>query len=163
MTQHQIPSELLLGSHAPLPRTAPSEGRPSWRMRLTAKVFADRYDRQLEACAPVPPATALAVHVARITSARERGQLARSLRTLLHDAKEPSPGGIAIRVPVQRDAVTTVEDLIDQITLRLHAPAPVRARGMARLRMLLSDGVGPVYRTGRGSLAAALRGVLAAL
>jgi len=39
----------------------------------------------------------------------------------------------------------------------------VRARGMARLRMLLSDGTGPLYRAGRGSLAAELRGVLAAL
>jgi len=40
---------------------------------------------------------------------------------------------------------------------------PVRARGMARLRILLSDGRGPLYRTGRGTLGAALRGVLAAL
>ena len=163
MTQHQIPSELLLGFHAPLFRTAPSEGTPSWRARVAATVFAERYDRQLEACAAVQPASALAVHVARITSAPEREQLARSLRTLLHDAREPSPAGIPTRVPVQRDAVTAVEDLIDQITLRLHAPLPVRARGMARLRLLLGDGVGPVYRSGRGSLAAALRGVLAAL
>ena len=34
---------------------------------------------------------------------------------------------------------------------------------MARLRMLLSDGRGPLYRAGAGSLTAALRGVLAAL
>jgi len=47
--------------------------------------------------------------------------------------------------------------------VRLHAPVPVRARGIARLRMLLSDGTGPLYRPGRGSLGAALLGVLAAL
>ena len=41
--------------------------------------------------------------------------------------------------------------------------APVRARGIARLRMLLSDSDGPLYRPGRGSLAAALRGGQAAL
>jgi hypothetical protein len=34
---------------------------------------------------------------------------------------------------------------------------------MARLRLLLADGAGPLYRAGRGSLAAELRGVLAAL
>jgi hypothetical protein len=34
---------------------------------------------------------------------------------------------------------------------------------MARLRILLSDGSGPLYRTGQGTLTAALRGVLAAL
>ncbi len=54
-------------------------------------------------------------------------------------------------------------EVIDDITLLLHSPRPVRARGMARLRMLLSDGRGPMYRNGRGSLAAELRGVLAAL
>jgi hypothetical protein len=47
--------------------------------------------------------------------------------------------------------------------LLLHSPRPVRARGVARLRLLLSDGTGPLYRSGRGSLAAELRGVLAAL
>jgi hypothetical protein len=163
MTQRQIPSALVLGTHAPLPHNPPAERSPSWRARLAAKVFAERYDRQLEACAPVRPASALAVHVARITASREREQLARSLRTVLQEACEPRLGGLATRVPVRRAAVTAAEDLIDQVTLRLHAPAPVRARGMARLRMLLSDGVGPVYRSGRGSLAAELRGVLAAL
>jgi hypothetical protein len=34
---------------------------------------------------------------------------------------------------------------------------------MVRLQMLLSDSRGPLYRSGRGSLAAELRGVLAAL
>jgi hypothetical protein len=34
---------------------------------------------------------------------------------------------------------------------------------MARLRLLLSDGAGPIYRPGSGSLIAELRGVLAAL
>jgi len=34
---------------------------------------------------------------------------------------------------------------------------------MVRLRMLLSDSRGPLYRSGGGSLAAELRGVLAAL
>ncbi|CAN5547597.1 hypothetical protein BH09ACT7_BH09ACT7_10050 [soil metagenome] len=163
MTQHQIPSALVLGTHVPLTRSAQAECSPSWRARLAATVFAERLDRQLEACVPVRPGTALAVHVARISTSQEREQLARSLRTVLQDARAPRVGGIATRVPVQRTAVIAVEDLIDQVTLRLHAPLPVRARGMARLRLLLSDGVGPVYRTGRGSLAAELRGVLAAL
>jgi hypothetical protein len=36
-------------------------------------------------------------------------------------------------------------------------------RGMARLRILLADGRGPLYRSGAGSLNAALKGALAAL
>jgi hypothetical protein len=34
---------------------------------------------------------------------------------------------------------------------------------MARLRILLSDGRSPVYRSGHGTFAAAMRGVLAAM
>jgi len=39
----------------------------------------------------------------------------------------------------------------------------VHPRGMARLRMLLTDGTGPLYDGGSGSLAAELRAVAAAL
>jgi hypothetical protein len=59
--------------------------------------------------------------------------------------------------------VLAAEHVIDDVTLLLHSPHPVRARGMARLRLLLSDGAGPLYNPGSGSLVAALRGVLAAL
>ena len=59
--------------------------------------------------------------------------------------------------------ITAAEDVIDQITLRLHSPRPVNARGMARLRLLLSDGDGPVYRFGRGDLEGRLGAALAAL
>ena len=54
-------------------------------------------------------------------------------------------------------------DLIDTVTLRLHSPRPVDARGMARLRLLLSDGTGPLYVAGRGDLIGSLRAALAAL
>ena len=49
------------------------------------------------------------------------------------------------------------------MTLRLQSPRPVSARGMARLRLLLSDGVGPLYQFGRGDLAGRLGAALAAL
>ena len=42
--------------------------------------------------------------------------------------------------------------MIDAITLRLHSPRSVSARGMARLRVVLADGCGPMYRDGRGDL-----------
>ena len=67
------------------------------------------------------------------------------------------------RVPMHRANIASAEALIDEVTLRLHAPHPVSARGMARLRQLLSDGTGPLYRHGRGDLAGRLGAVLAAL
>ena len=46
---------------------------------------------------------------------------------------------------------------------RLTGPRPVSARGVARLRLLLSDGAGPMYWPGGGDLGAELRAVLAQL
>jgi hypothetical protein len=59
--------------------------------------------------------------------------------------------------------IVAAEDLIDAITLRLHSPRPVSPRGMARLRVVLSDGSGPMYRFGRGDLNGRLGAALAAL
>jgi len=53
--------------------------------------------------------------------------------------------------------------VIAAITLRLHSPRPVSARGMARLRAILSDGCGHMYRYGRGDLRGRLGAALAAL
>jgi hypothetical protein len=59
--------------------------------------------------------------------------------------------------------VAAAEDLIDTITLRLHSPRPVSARGMARLRVVMSDGCGPLYERGLGDLSGRLGAALAAL
>jgi hypothetical protein len=64
---------------------------------------------------------------------------------------------------VHSEAVHHASGVIDEVCDRLVDPFPVRVRGMARLRILMSDGLGPLYRSGRGTLTAALHGVLAAL
>jgi len=53
--------------------------------------------------------------------------------------------------------------LNDQVASRLLAPRPVSAHGVARLRLLLSEGTGPMYWSGGGDLGAELRTVLAHL
>jgi hypothetical protein len=67
------------------------------------------------------------------------------------------------RVGLHTTNIEAAEDVIDAITLRLHSPRPVSARGMARLRVTLSDGCGPMYRYGRGDLRGRLGAALAAL
>jgi hypothetical protein len=143
----------------------PSASDPSWpslATRWRARFLAARLDRDLEAGILPEPGSALALHMARVTSVEERQALARSLR---HAVSDPCDTGrvVPMRVPFHAQRVAACQDVIDDITLLLHSPRPVRARGMARLRTLLSDGRGPLYRNGRGSLAAELRGVLAAL
>ncbi len=67
------------------------------------------------------------------------------------------------RIELNVPNITAAEDRIDQVTLRLHSPRPVTVRGMARLRLLLADGAGPMYRYGRGDLEGRLGAALAAL
>jgi hypothetical protein len=67
------------------------------------------------------------------------------------------------RIPVHPRNIAAAEELIDTITLRLHSPRPVNARGMARLRRVLSDGGGPLYWYGEGDLGGRLGAALAAL
>jgi hypothetical protein len=83
------------------------------------------------------------------------------LRLAVHDADFGSH--FNARVPVRSAAVHHCAEVIDAVCDRLADPFPVRARGMARLRILLSDGRGPLYWPGRGTLNATLRGVLATL
>jgi hypothetical protein len=139
-----------------------SHVRPSWLERLRARLFATRYDRQVDEGLTPLPGTALAVHHARLTAPEERADLSHALRVVLSDA-EGTWNGMNPRIPVRISAVRQVAEVVDAVVQRLDEPLPVRARGMARLRILLADGRGPLYRSGTGSLNAAMRGVLAAL
>jgi hypothetical protein len=136
--------------------------RASLAAHLVARLLAGKFDRMLAVGVPAPEGSALAVHQARVTSAKEREGIARALRQSVLDAKS---GGtpISARIPVHADNVAEAEDVIDAITLRLHSPRPVSARGMARLRQVLSDGCGPLYEDGRGDLKGRLGAALAEL
>jgi hypothetical protein len=159
MQNNKISPEILSAGDA-IRRDAAA--RASLAARLTARLRAGRFDRMLAVGVPAPQGSALAVHQARLTSAAEREAIARSLRQSVLDART---GGMPMssRVPVHEDNITEAEDLIDAITLRLHSPRPVSARGMARLRQVLSDGRGPLYEFGRGDLKGRLGAALAEL
>jgi hypothetical protein len=120
--------------------------------RVIAELFATRFDKQLVAGVAPEPGSVLAAHVARLASAGERRELAEALHQIVCETH-----------PVDRSAVAAEVGLIDQVVLRLLGPRPASARGVARLRLLLSDGAGPMYWSGGGDLGAELRVVLAAL
>lgn len=132
--------------------------------RMWARLFAARYDQQIENGVAIAAGTPLAAHYSRLASRREREDMAEALTHLLQDAgRMPHEGRATMRVPIRADAVRQSAEVVEDVLGRLAGPLPVRARGMARLRILLSDGRGPVYRAGHGTLAAAMRGVLAAM
>lgn len=130
--------------------------------RLAARLAPWRYDHQLLAGATLEPGSTLAVHVARLTSNTQRRQIASTLRLVLRELHR-DPTLYSSRIPLEDDTVASAVTLIDEIRERLEDPRPVRAHGVARLRVLLSDGAGPFYRQGRGDLSVALRAILADL
>lgn len=141
---------------------APGRTRPTMRARAVARLRAHRFDELLAVGETGPVGSALAAHEVRLTSRREREAIARTLRRSLRDARtHVSP--LSSRIPLHLSNIRAAEDIIDAITLRLHSPRPVSARGMARLRRLLSDGCGPLYRFGRGDLRGRLGAALAEL
>lgn len=136
--------------------------RPSLAARVTARLRPYHLDRQLAVGVPAPAGSALAVHQGRLASVAEREAVARTLRQAVHDA-DAGASPLSSRIPVHPTNIAAAKDLIDTITLRLHSPRPVNARGMARLRLVLSDGCGPMYRFGQGDLSGRLGAALAEL
>ena len=130
--------------------------------RVAEVVFARRFDRELVAGVAPEPGSALALHIARLTSAHEREELARALGRKIRDAYTARVVPSAA-VPVNRAGIVAAETRIDEVVTRLRAPRPVSAHGVARPRVLLADGGGPFYQGGRGNLIAELGAVLAAL
>lgn len=149
--------------HAPPPVTdAPSAIRPSIRARVEARLRTTRLDAALAVGAPTPPGSAIAVRADRLVSRSERDATARTLRRAVRDAAS-DVRQITSRIPLHRRNITECRELMEIIAQRLKTPAPVSARGMARLSRVIGDGCGPMYAMGRGDLAGRLGAALEAL
>lgn len=129
--------------------------------RVRARLGAHKLDREVVSGVVPMPGSPLETHVARLTSVREREGIARAFRQVVDSVNTNSRA--LLRIPMLSHQINECRDVIDDITMRLHSPRPVQAEGMARLRILLSDGTGPLYCDGGTSLNAELRDALAAL
>ncbi len=127
------------------------------RHRLLARCTAARLDREL--AAGTSPETS-PVHAARaieLTSMRLRRDLAASVHRILAAAGEPAAvilapaaDGRPPRLPLCRARIRQSTALLAQLAVRLAAPGPVPARGVAIASQLLADGTGPLYRQACG-------------
>ncbi len=132
---------------------APSAGvGVRWRAlrlaKVTALLSAPRLDRQLASGVPSWRSSRLAARAVRLTSARQRAGLARSLEQLAEHAEQPANA----RTPAISPCREQVRDALPEImaiTARLRSAQPVDARGIAILRALLADGAGPCYQHSR--------------
>ncbi len=134
----------------------------SLRPRLLARLRAGRYDRMLAVGAAARPGGALAAHARRVTSTPEREALVRTLSQMLREARGPAPV-VPVRARLDRAAIAAAAAPMEKVIARLQATGPVSARGMARLRRILADPDGPLFRHGRGDLGGRFGAALAAL
>jgi hypothetical protein len=134
---------------------------PSWPTRLLARLHSRALDRALITGADPAEAPQLAAHAARLTTQPSRSRVARALERLARAASEPARlWGI---LPSRRAIAENAEELRALAAL-LRGPSPVYAQGVAMLRVLVSDGTGPVYTDNDGgALAAQLFGARRAI
>ncbi|HME05381.1 MAG TPA: hypothetical protein VKG38_20320 [Solirubrobacteraceae bacterium] len=131
-------------------RVAPRTLGPGRVARLVARLRAGSLDRKLIAGADPASSPQLAARAARLTAPRTRALIAEGLDGLLQAAHGPKQRWSAVG---RRDALLANAEEISDLAALLHGDVPLRARGIAMLSELLSDGAGPAYHGGREELA----------
>jgi hypothetical protein len=130
---------------------------------LVAHWYAGQLDRRLAEGASPRASALLAIHAERITGRRSRARVADGLARARRDAHAAQPG-ISAAIPPNASEVRAARIVLGTLERRLLAPEPVTPRGVALLRILLTDGASPLYRPGeRGALGSDLRAAAAAL
>ena len=118
--------------------------RVRMRDRLLARIRVAALDAELAAGASPESSVVLALHAVHLCGPSQRRLLAGSLRRIAASADAPTRSRLKAPVcgPAVRHAGTELQAVID----RLVAAGPVSVRGVARVRCLLADGTGPIYR-----------------
>jgi hypothetical protein len=132
------------------------------RDRLRARLRTAQLDQRLAAGADPDRDVALALHARRLLDLGARRKLARSLRrTVVMARVKPSVASPRPPIPAH---VADCAAMLDALADRLGAQGAVSARGVAAVRVLLTDGAGPLYSSrSRRALLAALAEALDAL
>jgi hypothetical protein len=120
--------------------------RPTLGHRLNARLLADRLDREL-ATGITPEASLLhALHAQRIVRPRSCRTLGRSLRRILAAAGADTTSRVPTATPICQANVRAAATMLALVVQRLERNGPIQARGIASLRLLITNGGGPIYR-----------------
>jgi hypothetical protein len=122
---------------------------PRWRDRF----HRNRLDDELAAGLSPEGSRARAVRATALVEPAYRGAIADRWVEILADKKRRRRKRLAVERDRVRAAAADIGSLVE--ALRAHAPVP--ARGVAIANRLLTDGAGPLYRTGRGDLGELVR------
>jgi len=135
----RMASTATLDRHAPTPRAA---ARPLLGLRV--RLHRGTLDRALADGTPTLSTPALALRASQLETPHEVRVVGARLRSILHELDHPTPG-FSSRVPIQRAQVAAARPFIANLLDRLDTTEYPRAAGIARTRMLLTDGSSPVY------------------
>ncbi len=133
--------------------------------RLQNWMHSSRLDAELARGVPPETTLALALHAERLTRPAACRELARTIRHLIGATRHrPGSRALVALVPLRHEEIRDARPELEALAGRLVAAGPVSARGVALVRVLLSDGAGPLYRRdSRIDLRAHLGRALAAL
>lgn len=135
--------------------------RPSWIVRLRCRLHRDGIDHELAAGADPDSSECRHRRAAELTAASERRRLAADYERLVARAATSTGYGI---VPVDWRGVRAAAPRLEAIAQKLREDQRVRPQGVARARLLLTDGASSLYLPhGQPNLAAEVRSALALL
>ncbi len=119
-------------------------------------MLATRLDRELAGGADPGADPALELRARRLLTLASRWRLADGIETIVSRAADtPS---FSSRVPLRRAAILGARPEIESLIAELSADHDCSVRGIALVRLLLTDGDSPLYRRGPdGELLAAIR------
>jgi hypothetical protein len=114
--------------------------------RLQEWARSSRLDSELARGVPPESTLALALHAERLTRPATCRQLARTLRRIVAGIGRPRSASTPT-MPLSGEEIHAARHQLEALADRLVAPGPVSARGVAQVRLLITDGGGPLYRT----------------
>ncbi len=117
---------------------------------LASRLNGTSLDRRLAAGASPDACPSLALRARLLRRPSMRRGLGERLREIVAEAERP-PTVLTSRVPISRRNVAAARAELLELSDRLLGPDPVDVRGMARVRVLLGDGLSPVYGRASGN------------
>jgi len=124
----------------------PAHGIGAPRLRLRVLLHRSEFDRKLAEGEDAEGTPELRLRSSQLTGSAERRRLAGCLRKVIEEAEDVHrPARLSPVLPIQRELVLMWRESIIAITGRLDRPTPIAAAGMARLRLFLTDGAGPLF------------------
>jgi hypothetical protein len=137
--------------------------KPRLEDRLIARMLGRSLDRELASGVAARISEAHAARVGQLTAGRTRRAVARSLDRLIEQAEAPASRFQITAAPC-REQVREATGMLRATATRLRSAELLDARGIARLKTLLSDPLGPCYaESGPDALALALHDIAKSL